>query len=337
MRRRFLASSLALAAGTMLSGHAAGRGRPYRIYMVTWRGITPVEKGFEGYLRSRGVNVEYLWRDAGQNPARIEEFVREIRGMTGAERPDLIYCWGTPPTLGIVGAFDAPDRKRFIDDIPVIFALVASPVGAKIVPSFRDQKRNVTGIFHVAALESQLEAIGAYRRFTKLGVLYNAAERNSVATAEGLRALGAKQGFSVLEQTFDRNAEGKAISTNIDAKISALKAGGADWLYLGPDSFLFTQLEHIAAAAMAERLPTFSATEGALTTKGKVLAGLVSKYSSVGAFAGFKAEQILVKGLAARDIPVETLSLYSYLVRMDVAKELDFLPPIALFNYAEFI
>jgi putative ABC transport system substrate-binding protein len=64
------------------------------------------------------------------------------------------------------------------------------------------------------------------------------------------------------------------------------------------------------------------------------LTGLVSSYYLVGQFAAFKAAQILQKGMRARDIPIETLSRYSFIVRMEVAEQLDILPPVALFNYA---
>jgi putative ABC transport system substrate-binding protein len=56
----------------------------------------------------------------------------------------------------------------------------------------------------------------------------------------------------------------------------------------------------------------------------------------VGEFAAHKAEQILVGGRRARDVPVETLARFAFVVRVDVARGLDVLPPITLFNYAEF-
>jgi putative ABC transport system substrate-binding protein len=93
-------------------------------------------------------------------------------------------------------------------------------------------------------------------------------------------------------------------------------------------------VDRIAAAAMDAKLPTFSATEGVLGASAPILAGLVSSYYTIGQFAGFKAEQILAKDIAARDIPIETLTRYSFVVRMDVAKALGVLPPVSLFNHA---
>ena len=202
------------------------------------------------------------------------------------------------------------------------------------MPSLTAPGRDITGVTHVATLESQLEAIRTYRPFSRLGVLYNAAERNSVATAEGLRQLAASQRFQLIEQVFDRDTDGKAVPANIEDKVRAMKLAGAEWLYLGPDTYLFSQIERVANAAMAQRLPTFSATEAALNGKAPVLAGLVSSYYTIGQFAGYKAEQILLGKQAARAIPIESLSRYSFIVRIDVAKQLDVLPPVSLFNYA---
>ena len=334
MRRRFLkqlAGGVAALTAAPISPIAiAQTGKRFLIYAVTWRGKTQVENGLEDYLGKQGHAIEFLWRDAEQQAARFGEFVTEIRSV----KPNLIYTWGTPPTLGIAGPYDASDPARYIAGIPLLFALVAAPVAAKLVPSLTDRRRDITGVTHVAALEAQLEAMRTYRRFTRLGVLYNAAELNSLATTEGLRRLAATQRFELVEQTFTRDSRGSATASDIEEKVAALKQAGAEWLYLGPDSYLFTQIPRVAAAALAVRLPTFSATEAALNLSAPVLTGLVANYYTIGQFAGYKAEQILVKGLRAREIPIETLSRYSFIVRMDVAKQLDILPPVSLFNYA---
>ncbi len=138
----------------------------------------------------------------------------------------------------------------------------------------------------------------------------------------------------MVERTFDRGADGKPVPVGIESKVADLKAAGCDWLYLGPDTYLFSQVDKVAAAAMQARLPTFSATEGVLNANAPILTGLVSSYYAIGQFAGFKAQQILEKGVRARDIPIETLTRYSFVVRMEVAKALGFLPPVSLFNHA---
>ncbi len=298
-RREWLAM---VGAASLLPSAAAAKERPFRVYMATWRGMTDVERGFQDYLAKRAVPIEYIWRDAGQERAKLAEFLREIRET----RPDLVYAWGTSATLGLAGPYDQPTALS----VPLVFALVAQPVAAKIVPRLRGQGRDVTGVYHVAPVGAQLEAMGAYLPFNRVGVLYNDSEANSAA----IRPL----------------AEG------IEERIHEIAQAGAQWLYLGPDSYLFTQLDRIAAAAAHERLPTFATTEALLEGSAPVLAGLISRYRSVGEFAAHKAEQILAGGRRARDVPVETLARFAFVVRVDVARGIDVLPPITLFNYAEF-
>lgn len=331
MKRRAL---LGLAALTTLAPRLvlAAPVKKFRIYMVTWRGTTQVEKGFQDYLAAIKMPVEYIVRDAGQNPQKLNEFAEEILQL----KPDLIYTWGTSVTLGLVGPWDKP--KPALANIPTVFTLVAAPVGAKIVSSLEAHGRNLTGVYHVAPLETQLDAIRAYRPFKKIGVLYNEAEQNSVAVTREMETLAKAQGFTVVTRTFQRDAAGKPQPDGISDRVRALKDAGAEWLYLGADSYLFTKLGLVAAAALDAKLPTFAATEAVMNDKDAgVLAGLVSKYYSIGQFTAFKASQILAKGMAAQTIPVETLQRRAFIVRMDTAKKLGLLPPVALFNYAEFV
>lgn len=330
MNRRDLLALCALSAAPHWAC-AQPSARPYRIYMVTWRGATDVEKGFRDYLASRQIAVEYIVRDAAQNPQRLAEFVSEIRTL----KPDIVYTWGTSATLGIVGADER--RAGFIDDIPVVFTMVASPVGAKIVPSLASSKRNVTGVYHVAPTVSQLTAMRAYRPFRKLGVLYSAAEENSVAGVRELRELARQEGFEVLEKNFRRNASDQHIAEGIADSVRELKLAGAEWLYNTPDSTFFTRVADVAAAAVAVRLPIFTSTEAVMQSRAGILAGLVGKYYDVGQLTARIAEKILVEKQVPQSIPISTLSRFSFMVRMGVAKQIKVLPPLALYNYAEFI
>lgn len=325
MKRRAVLAALAV--GVVMPRALRAATKPYRLYMVTWRGMTDAEAGFKEYLARRAVPVEYTWRDAGQDRARLAEFSREI----AATRPDLVYTWGTSVTIGIAGTHASPAPA--VAAIPVVFSIVADPVGAGIVPVLAKPGRDVTGVSHVAPLAAQLEAMRAYRPFSTLGVLFNSAEANSVAAVEELRLESKRRGFKLAEASFAVGADGRPLAEGIEERVAGLRAAGAEWLYLGPDTYLFTQIARVAAAAKKERLPTFATTESYL--EGEVLAGLVSRFRQIGEFAAFKAEQILLGKRKAREVPVETLARFSFIVRMDVAKALDILPPITVFNYAE--
>lgn len=305
--------------------------KPYRIYMVTWRGLTDVERGFKEYMASRKIAVEYIMRDAEQNPKRLAQFIEEIHQI----KPDLVYTWGTSVTIGIVGKQGS--SGGFIRDIPTVFTMVASPVGANLVPNLVSSGRNITGVSHFSPLNVQLAAMASYKQFKAIGILYNSAEQNSLAGVRELRELASKNGFRLHEQTFHQNGAGKPVADGIAGRIKALKDAGATWLYIGSDSYLFTQLNAVVEAANAVNLPTFATTESVINSPANVLAGLVCKYFSVGQFTAYKAEQILVNKQAPGDIPIETLKRFSLIIRMETAKKLKNLPPLDLFNYAEFI
>jgi len=330
MRRA--AAALLVGLGLLGAGAAFAQQAPYRIYAITFRGMTDVEKGFQDYFTARGVPVQITFRDLARDASRMPGFLEEIRRT----RPDLVYTWGTSVTLGVVGPHDQPDRARNIGDIPVVFTLVAAPVQAKIVPALKSSGRNVTGVFHVAPTDVQMRAMASYRPFKSVGVLYTPTEQNSVVTLKELQELGAKRGFRVIDRPFRLDAAKKVLADGAADLVREIKAERADWLYLPPDSFLGTLAQKVVIPAANEAgLPTFASTEQLM--EAGALAGLVSRYHSIGQFTAYKAEQILVQKKRPQDIPVETLTRFSFQIRMKTAERLKLEPPLPMFNYAELI
>jgi len=340
MRRRdFLIAAAggtaALMTGKALTGKALAKGTPddpFRIYRITYRGRTPVEEGFDTYMAANGISVDFIERDAARDTSKLPGFVEEIREL----QPDLVYTWGTGVTLGAAGKFDADNPADYITDIPIVFALVSAPVKSGLVPSRENPGRNLTGAVHVVPTETQLRAMASYRPFTKLGVLYTPTEPNSVAIVEELGRLKDTLGFELITRTFRIGDDGKPTADGVEDLIGEIKADGAEWLYLLPDTFLGTVYDRVAPAALAEKLPTFGAAELAVR-QGGALVALVSRYYSVGQLAASKAIAILTENTAPRDIPIETLSRFSLIINMDIARQLELYPPIEMLNYAEVI
>lgn len=303
-----------------------------RIFVVTFRGKTEVEKGFRDYLARHQYPVEYIERDLGRDSSRFPALIAEIRAL----QPDLILTWGTTVTEGIVGKYNAVDPRLHITNIPVVFTLVAAPVSAELVPNLISSGRNVTGVYHVASTESQLHAMAAYRLFKRLGILYTPTENNSLAVLDELRVLGKTLGFAVIDRPFRLDAARRPTIDGVPDMLREMKEAGVDWLYLPPDSFLGTQCKDIVIPnAHALGLPTFASTEQIMDAG--ALAGLISRYYSIGQFTAYKASQILFDKQAPMTVPIETLTQYSFLIRMAVAKQLQLIPPLAMFDSAEFV
>lgn len=307
------------------------RRRP-RIYMMLYRGETPVEKGFRDYFAVNDIDVELIVRDVALDVGKVPRLIAEARAM----KADLIYTWGTPVTLAVAGREGAVDPALHVTDIPVVFTMVAAPQSAGLVKSLASSGRNITGASHVVPTDQQLSAIRAYRRFDRIAIIYNPAEPNSVLNVRELRKAAAGGRFQLVEQPVPLDAKGLPRPSELPRLVAELAAQHVQLLYIGPDSFLAAQRATLTNAALEQRLPTFSATEIPIRD-GKALFGLVSGYENVGRLTAYKAAQILQRHVAPAAIPIETLARFSYLVNMSVAAQLDLYPPLRVINYAELI
>jgi putative tryptophan/tyrosine transport system substrate-binding protein len=323
----------------LLGGMAAGmvarpvkaQGAPVKVSMVVWRGATRVEDGFRDYFAELGIPLDWELLDLGTDPKRIPDVVAHIR----ARKPDLVYSWGTTTTLGLVGRYDQVDPAKHITDIPVVFTLVAYPVGGGIVPDLEKTGRNVTGTAFLAPIDAQVRAIRAYREISTLAILYNPAEQNSVLNVEELRAVCLRDGLRLVEKPAPV-VDGRPDAASVPRLVHEAKADGAEFLYIGPDSFTAVNGEALTEAAIVAGLPTFAATERPLVSA-KAMIGLVSNYYTLGKFTADRAVRILVDKVSPESLPVRPLERFSYMLRMDVASALGIYPPLTVLDYAELV
>ncbi|MGE5537578.1 MAG: ABC transporter substrate-binding protein [Solirubrobacterales bacterium] len=313
---------------------AAGNGqaqKPYRIYMALYRGWEECAQGFKDYFTNQNIPVELIIRDANQDKAKIREFVAEAKAM----KVDLVFTWGTTVTQEMLGPYDAVDPQRHITDIPAVFAIVSQPVGARVVPDFKSSGRNVTGTSYLVPVETQLNLIQSYRRFTKLGMVYNPLEKNSLVAIDEISAQGKAMGFELVAVPLDV-VDGKPAGASIPSKVAEVKAAGVEYLYIPPDTFLNVNRDILTGAALEQKLPTFAAAENPVLTS-KAMFGGVYRYYTVGQLTAYKAEQILVHKKSPAEIPIDPPKRLSIIMNMPVVRELGFYPPMNLLGLAEII
>lgn len=325
-RRQAVLGAASLAA-LPLARPAVAQKRPVTIFQITYRGETEVERGFRDYLAQRGIDANIIMRSAELDPSRVPAILEEVRQV----KPDLVYTWGTPVTLATFGKFGQADPAKNITDIPGVFTMVASPVGAGVVPELASSERNITGTSHVVPPEPQIRAMEAYRPFTRLGVLYTPTEQNSAVIVGQLKELTGQLGFTLLERTFPLGADGKPTADTAGDLVRSLADEGAEWLYYLPDTFLSSNIDKVAPVATALGLPGFSAVE---LLQRQALISLISRYYSLGQLTASKAEQILFEGRAPDSIPIETLKRFALIINMPLARQMQLYPPLAMLNYA---
>ena len=315
------------------AGHGAAQSAgPFHIYLVVWRGETDVEHGFRAHMYERGIPVRYTLRNADRNRAMLPEIAAEIR----AEQPDLVHTFGTSVALGIFGPHTGAEPGMHIGEIPGVFSVVSYPVQDKVVKEFEAPGRPLTGSIFLTPINTQLDTILAYRPIDTLGVIYNPLERNSVTNVDQLRTETGARDIKLLEYPVPLNAEGRPDATRLDELVDDLVQSGAEFLYMGPDSFITVNSLQISERAAAQGIPSFAAVEASFE-RSRAMLGLVSRYYLIGKLAGAQAERILIGGEPPEQIPVASLARFAVLLRMPVALQLGIYPPMGLLRVAQVV
>lgn len=312
-------------------------GKTIKVFMIVHRLGARADEGFRDYLEGSGFDIEFIFHNVNKDKTLLPGLVEEIRRT----KPDLIYTQSTMVTRGVVGKLDAPDPENYIRDIPVVFAMVSDPVGSMLAlppdPETGEiySGRNLTGAIHVVDLEVQFKAMLAYMPVKKLAMVYDATEANQVARVERVKALAEAEGIAFFAAS-PLNAQGERDAAEIVPMLDKVAAQEPDLLYIPPANFFSgANSMLLTSEALARKLPTFCAIEVQVQDKG--MTGLVAPFYNVGQLAGYKAELILRGEKKPQEIPVETLSRFSFVVNMPVARELNLYPPMQILRYARII
>ncbi len=313
-------------------GSAARNDGGYTVFLVLWRGCEEACEGFREGLASSGLPVDVIVRDAGRDRGKLQGFVDEARSLD----VDVVVTWGTSVTLGMAGSLDDRDMTHVITDRPLVFMIVADPVGSKIIESYeRTGRPNLTGTRNRVPEEVNIQTIRAYLpSFGKLGLLYNPGEPNSVIKRDELRRLAREMGFTLIDRPLALDAGGKPDAESITPRLAEIKAAGADFLYFGSSSYLLVHADRFTGAAVELGLPLLSPYEK-LVRESQALLSVAAPYREVGRLAADQVIRILGGDVRAGDLPIAALDRFAYVVNMTTARRLKLFPPIDFLQFAE--
>lgn len=323
---------LLVIAATIAASMSASVAADYKVLIATWRGCEEACQGFQDYLTDKGINAEFLVRDADQQEAALPAILAEARESD----VDLILTWGTSVTRGIGGTLANRNDAAFNNDIAQVFMIVADPVGSGVVESLeRTGRANITGTYNRMPEEVTIQTIRSYYPdFRRLGLIYNANEKNSVLKRDEIAGLAATMDFELVALALPLDGEGKPHADDIAPLVARLKAEGVDFIYLGSSSFLRDNGAAFTAAALENDIPFISPYEQ-LVRDAQALISVAARYYDVGRLAGSQAERILVEGAVPGDLPVARMTDFAVVINLSVAKALNLFPPIDLLNIAE--
>ncbi|MBC05403.1 MAG: hypothetical protein CMO10_03825 [Thalassospira sp.] len=309
-----------------------GTQRPFRIFMVQWRGDTITDQGFVDYFANRHIPIETIVRNPAQNYEEFQKIREEIRDA----RPDLVYTWSMATAQNISGKTSELGQADFISDIPTVNCMVADAKIGDLVDESQTSGRNMTGVSHIPQSSAQLQTILSYLPAGKIAAIYDSSQSSPTSAVQSLQAQAELHGLDFTAFPIPLDAEGRSRPDAIAETVDKLAMTHPDIVYIGPDTFLLRNQKTLFEAIATHNLPTFAAADPFLSS-GDALFGLVGNYYVAGQYCAAKALRILVDKTAPGDIPYDALPQFVLKINMDIARRLEKYPPLALLSFAELL
>jgi putative ABC transport system substrate-binding protein len=275
-----------------------------------------LEDGFRelGWVKGRNLQLDYRWT-AG-DPDRMRVFAKEIVEL----KPDLIVVHSTPAVKAL---------RQLTTTIPMVFVLVADPIGSGFVQNLSHPGGNITGFMNVDSpmTGKWLEFIVAIAPATRqVALIYNP---NTASF------------YKDFLRTFDDaapkfNVRGIATPVTDAAGIErAMKELGQlpdAALFVLPDVFVQVHRTLIIRLAEQYRLPAiypyrFFPTSGGLLSYGidtVVVFRQAAQYTDK-----------ILKGAAPNDLPVQAPSTFKLIVNLKTARAIGLKIPQSLLLRAD--
>lgn len=279
--------------------------------------LDAVLKGFQDYLKEKGIEVDYNVHNAQANMGTATQIAQQMIG----EKADLLVAIATPSAQTCVQALSkAPaELKR-----PFIFTAVTDPVAAGLVKDLQKPDQGITGVSDLLPVEEHIRMVLEYdSNIKKLGLLYNAGEANSKATIASIKALSGKLGFETVEATASKTADVYQAAKSL--------VGRADAVFIPTDNTIVSALESVIKVGVQNKLPIFAADVDSV--KRGAVAAMGFDYYKHGYQTGAVAEKIL-GGTKPEDIPVEFQKDLQLHINANYSRQMGLTPPEALLKKA---
>jgi len=220
------------------------------ISIVEIEPIAELRRGFRQQFESsnfaKNHNVQFIEFNAQGDSSLINQ----IADKMVVDRPDLIYVLGTPVSQAI--------QKR-APDLLILQGAATDPVSAGLADSWEGSGKNYIATSDLPPVGKQLSLIHDLApKVTKIGLIYNPSEINSVAVISRLRDY-------IIKNNLDYKLIDRPIANSSDVA-TALQSmlGHVDAIYLPPDNTAYAAIPLIGRFATKNKLPFFASVDTAL-------------------------------------------------------------------------
>jgi putative ABC transport system substrate-binding protein len=265
-----------------------------------------------GWIDRRNVQLDFHWSLAA--PERIRAVASEL----ATRAPDVVVADGA----GLVAPMLEASRT-----IPVVFVLVADPVGAGLVESLAHPGGNATGFtaidysFGSKWLELLKELSPGV---TRVGVLRDPNISVGIGLFGAIQSAAPSMRVEVVPVSVGDTAA-------IERNIAAFARGPHDGLVVTPSPLVFAHRDTILASAIKLKLPAIYPSRPFVVSGG--LAAYHPNIAEEYRLAAGYVDRIL-KGAKPADLPVQNPSKYELIVNLKNAKALGIDVPAAVITRA---
>ena len=248
--------AVALAIASMTSAHAADKSVAVTA-IVEHPALDAVRDGVQAALKAEGFesgkNLKWQYQSAQGNTGTAAQIARKFVG----DKPDAIVAIATPSAQAVVASTKT---------VPVVFSAVTDPVAAKLVPNWEPSKTNVTGVSDLLALDKQMDLVKkVVPAATRIGMVYNPGEANSVVVVKELQKLLPTLGMTLVEAAAPRSVDVSSAARSLIGKV--------DVIYTSTDNNVVSAYEALVKVGQDAKIPlvasdTDSVKRGAVAAYG---------------------------------------------------------------------
>ncbi|MFT9039796.1 ABC transporter substrate binding protein [Schleiferilactobacillus harbinensis] len=263
--------------------------------------LDQARKGFiaelkkEGYVQGKNLTIDYV--NAQNDQANLKSMSEKL----AKDKNTLNLAIATPAAQALLQA----DK-----DTPKLFTAITDPVSAGLTTSLTKPSSNFTGTSDMVPVAGQIKLLRQlFPKARKVGLLYNAAEPNSVYAIKLAKAAIKQQGLQFVAKTVATTADVQQTTTALASQVDAI--------YIPADNVLTAAMATVGKVSEEKKVPVIPATGPMVKLGGVATNGI--DFTKLGARTAQMAVKI-IKGQKVADLPVETPKDISLVVNSKLAK-----------------
>ena len=250
-----------------------------------------------GYVE--GENIEICYENALGDTSTLNSICDKFI----ADDVDVIVAIATPAAQAAAAA---------TSDIPVVFAAVADPVGAKLVEDLDAPTDHVTGTSHMIPVDKVFEFCKELTPDVKtLGFLYTSSEVSSQSTIEKAKEAAPKCGYDYIENTITSVSELQ--------QAAEILADQVDAIYVPNDNTIASAMTVLGEVGKEKGIPVYVGADSMVQDGGYANVGV--SFEELGVETGKMVGEIL-EGKQPNEIPVKRFDDFEKIINKTTAEKI---------------